>query len=177
MNRHPFFNYPAFTWACWALLAAAQACLIWAGAESHWGDVIALTAISLVIAAILYTRSKLPSFFGFMLAVAAAVNGAGYALQLWHDETLFDEIVHAFTTFAGMAAIGWSLRDNDRLAASPVRLLSSVIAIGLALGVLWEVFEWAIGIIGRPKDTAIDLLMDAVGAVAAAAMIWQLKSR
>lgn len=176
MKDYSFLDHPAFMWACRALLVAALACLVWASAASHWGDMIALTAIALVIGATLYAKSKLPSFLGFMLAVAATVNGAGYALQLWHDETLFDEIVHAFTTFAGMAAIGWSLRDNDRFAGSTKRLLSSVVAIGLALGVLWEILEWAIGIIGRPKDTAIDLLMDCAGAAAAGLMLCRIRS-
>ncbi len=159
------------------MLLAAVALLVWSIATAHWGDAIALGAIALVLGAILYEKSRLPSLFGLLLAIAAAVNGSGYALQLWHDETLFDEIVHFFTTFAGMMAIGWSLRCRDLLGRSPARLAISVVAIGLALGVVWEIFEWAIGIIGRPRDTAIDLLMDGAGALVAAAILWWMVPR
>ena len=39
----------------------------------------------------------------------------------------------------------------------------------LAMGLLWEGFEWVIGIIGSPRDTAVDLAMDVLGGLLAAA--------
>jgi len=177
MTVSRLIDHRVFFWTNGAMLLAAVALLVWSIATAHWGDAIALGAIAVVLGAILYERSKLPSLLGLLLAIAAAVNGAGYALQLWHDETLFDEIVHFFTTFVGMLAIGWSVRNRDILAQSPTKLAISVVAIGLALGVVWEIFEWAIGIIGRPRDTAIDLLMDGAGALVAAAILWWLVPR
>jgi hypothetical protein len=84
---------------------------------------------------------------------------------------LFDEIVHAFTTFAGMAAIGWALvRRRGTPAHSRSALSWSLLGLALVLGLLWEAFEYWIGIIGTPKDTAIDIAMDMAGAALAAAL-------
>ena len=172
MTVSRLLDHRLFFWTSGAMLVAAAGLLAWSVATARWGDAMALGAIAAVLGVILYARPTLPSLLGLLLGIAAAVNGAGYALQLWHDETLFDEIVHFFTTFAGMMAIGWSLRHRNLLGKSAGRLAISVVAIGLALGVVWEVFEWAIGIIGRPHDTAMDLLMDAAGALLAAAVLW-----
>ena len=51
------------------------------------------------------------------------------------------------------------------------RVFLAFAAIGLLLGLLWKAIEWIIGIIGGRTDTLLDLSMDAVGALAAAALI------
>lgn len=109
-------------------------------------------------------------FYWALLAVAALINAAGYLLGLWHDETLFDELVHFYTSFAGIAAIGRLALAKEwlpRAASRPLALL----AIGLALGIAWEAFEYAIGIIGSRHDTLMDLAMDGAGALLATALI------
>jgi len=169
-----WIDHRAFAWLSRGLLAAVVAGLSWACAMASWADAVASAAIAAVIAAILFGWPRLPSLLAFLLAVAATVNGAGYAFKLWHDETLFDEVVHAFTSFAGMAAIGWALLQRQPQAGSHARLIANVIGIGFALGILWECFEWLIGIIGRPRDTAIDLLMDGAGILAAAVLVARL---
>ena len=108
------------------------------------------------------TALRKPSFYAALLALAALVNLAGYLFSLWHEETIFDEAVHAFTSFALVAAIG-------RARAARTRTLSvwAQLGIALVLGVAWEVFEWMVGMIGTMRDTAIDLAMDAAGGLAA----------
>lgn len=97
-----------------------------------------------------------------LLALAALINGAGYAFTLWHDRTAFDEAVHCYTSFAIVAAVGrYAFPRSSSLA---------LIIFGIAIGVGWEIFEWAIGIIGDPYDTMGDLLMDGLGAALAAAL-------
>lgn len=113
-------------------------------------------------------------FFIALIAVAVLVNAAGYLFTLWHDETVFDELVHFYTTFSGVAGIGrlalekWPVRE-------PFSRWWALLAIGLALGILWEIFEWTIGIIGNRRDTLIDLAMDVIGAATAAAFIKLVK--
>ncbi|MDQ3481895.1 MAG: hypothetical protein M3448_00535 [Pseudomonadota bacterium] len=98
------------------------------------------------------------------------MNAAGYLLSLWHDETLFDEAVHFYTSFAVVAAIGWlALRGASPRRSPPTWWV--LVAAGVLLGLAWEAFEWAIGIIGSGHDTMMDLAMDTAGAGAAAALL------
>ncbi len=105
-----------------------------------------------------------------LLAIAGLINTAGYLFNLWHDKTIFDEAVHMFTTFAGIAAIGF-LGHRAGWLPSGARRWFAMLALGLVLGIAWEFFELAIGIIGSPRDTIIDLAMDVLGAFAAAVLI------
>lgn len=107
--------------------------------------------------------------FVLLFVIAGAVNAAGYVLSLWHETTPFDEIVHAFTSFSACAAAGWLILARTQMlqAGETGKVVLAVLAIGLVLGVLWELFEWAIGIIGGVEDTTADLLLDGLGAAAA----------
>ena len=109
-------------------------------------------------------------FYGGLLVVAALLNAAGYALNLWREATIFDEVVHFFTTFVVTAAIG-RLVVATRSVPNLTRLGVLMIASALFLGIAWEGFEWLIGIIGATRDTVMDLIMDMVGAVFAALLI------
>ncbi len=124
---------------------------------------------ALVALAILFMMAKtgLPRIFTALFLIACAVNAAGYVFTLWHEETAFDETVHAFTSFTIAAAAGWYLVVRNDVASDPPRQVAMITAIGLVVGVLWEIFEWAIGIIGTRRDTIIDLVMDIIGSVAA----------
>lgn len=111
-----------------------------------------------------------PTFYALLLVIAALVNLAGYLLGLWHNDTLFDELVHLFTSFAGLAAIGRYLIVARAIRPSK-KLVASLLALTLTLGVAWELFEWLIGIIGDSRDTLIDLVMDLAGGGLAAVLV------
>jgi len=114
-----------------------------------------------------------------LLIVAATVNAAGYILGLWHERTLFDEIVHAFTTFAGMTALIWMATRDGRVlnGASALSVIAFALLAGFILGLVWEGFEWLIGIIGNQRDTLVDLAMDSLGAVAAGVLFTAYRAR
>ncbi len=105
----------------------------------------------------------------FLLCLVVAVNVAGYVLNLWRERTMFDELVHAATSFAGMAALMWvAARRARRLnGMRGIAVVATALVAGLILGLAWEGFEWLIGIIGDQRDTLIDLAMDCLGAAAA----------
>lgn len=109
-------------------------------------------------------------FYWALLGLALLINAAGYGLTLWHDETVFDEVVHAFTSFACVAAIGRILVGRRAVQPSG-KLMLLLLFLGICLGVVWEVFEWLIGIIGNRHDTLIDLAMDVIGTLVAALLI------
>ena len=60
------------------------------------------------------------------------------------------------------------MRDGRLLdGASALSVVVSALLAGLILGLVWEGFEWVIGIIGNQRDTVVDLAMDCLGAVMA----------
>ncbi len=113
-------------------------------------------------------------FYLALLAGAVLVNSGGYLLTLWHEETVFDEAVHFYTSFAVVAGIG-RVAAGRRVFAGNASPWFVLLILGVVLGVLWELFEWAIGIIGSRRDTMIDLGMDVAGAALASALIAWLR--
>lgn len=109
------------------------------------------------------------------LAAAWLANAAGYLFGLYPRFAWFDEAVHAYTTFALTLVLSLYLYGAVLTGArSHALLLVLVVAsVGLALGALWEVGEWGFDqlvagdVIRGKRDTILDLVMDAGGALAA----------
>ncbi len=110
-----------------------------------------------------------------LLAIAVVVNIAGYLFNLYDRLWWFDEVLHGYTIGAitlvlGLALYGTVLTGVD---ARPVLLVLVIAAVGLAVGALWEVGEWAYdqvvagNAIKGKRDTILDMIMDTFGALAA----------
>ena len=97
MSACQFVKYPAFLWALRAIAVAAACLAAWHVAMGAWPFALTWIAIAALAAACAVFSEKLPPFFGSMVTLAAVVNGAGYTVGLWQQETSFDEAVHAFT--------------------------------------------------------------------------------
>jgi len=171
-------DHPALRTASWLIVAGLAA----AGAYPLTVDTVegaVLLGLAVLGGAALHFQRALPSGIILLLIVAATVNAAGYILGLWHERTMFDEIVHAFTTFAGMTALIWLATRDGRLLhrASAFSVVESAFLAGLVLGLVWEGFEWAIGIIGNQRDTLVDLAMDSLGAVTAVLIFAGFRTR
>lgn len=158
-------------YAAYALTAASLVAAVWLALLGKWYEAAIMAGF--VVAAVVFGRSRdrLPSVFTFLFTLAAAINAAGYVLELWDSPVWFDEAVHVFTPFAVVAAIGWLMVKRGDTAADvrPWRYIGKILLIGFSIGVLWEGFEWAIGIVGSLRDSVIDLVMDMIGAALAAA--------
>lgn len=165
----PGLDRPAFRWMAGALLLGAAGGTLYLATEGRWIHAAALGALVLIGTTLMAVRHRLPAFFTLLFVAAGLVNALGYILTLWHEGTVFDEAVHAFTSFTLCAAAGWLLVSRTALVGegNSLRLILAVVLTGLVLGVLWEALEWIIGIIGGPRDTMMDLVMDLAGAVAA----------
>lgn len=160
-----------------ALTATGTAYYLFIG---HWFEALGLSAVLAIGLGFVLARDRLPTLFPLLFIIAGLVNALGYTLGLWVEHTPFDESVHAFTSFTGCAAAGWLLLRRTRWLEGdePVRLTLAVMAIGAVLGVLWEGFEWLIGIIDGPRDILIDLIMDLIGAFAAGLFVaWVARAR
>ena len=162
-------DHPSFRWMSAAALVAAAGGGLYLAWHERWMEAGALGAVAVLGAIFMAARDRLPAIFTFLFVAAGLVNALGYILSLWHEATLFDEAVHAFTSFTLSAAAGWLLVGSTGLLdrGESLRIVFAVAGTGLILGLMWEAFEWAIGIIGGPRDTVMDLVMDLSGAVAA----------
>lgn len=87
----------------------------------------------------------------------------------------FDEIAHSYTSFAvtlTLAVIAYRRADRH-FSQHRGDLFIVALAFGLALGALWEVFEWVV-LPGDFKDSPVsDLVYDGIGSMFAAAIsVW-----
>lgn len=137
--------------------------------QGQWYDALAVGALSFVALVVVSAGKKVPRIFTLLLLGASLVNVGGYAFELWHDPPWFDEAVHAYTSFAVSAVVGWILIIATRAEERLSLFAAAIFVIGILIGVVWEIIEWAVGIIGSINDTLINLGMDALGAAAAAA--------
>lgn len=150
------------TWAG-VLLIAALLAKAWIARQPNlvWAMGIFLVATL----ALQLLRNRLPGSFIFMLVLAALLNGAGGTYDWFNVYAWFDESVHTYTGFAGMAAIGhvWAGDGDARGERRRERLVWWCAGLGLVLGIGWEVIEEVIGDL-EFWDTASDLVLDTIGA-------------
>lgn len=143
------------------------------------GSGAALLGLAALAGLALRLQRALPSSIMLLLFAVAAGNAAGYVINLWQERTMFDEVIHALTTFAVMTALIWVTARDTRLLndLSGLAVVASALMAGLILGLAWEGFEWLVGIIGNQRDTLIDLGMDSLGAVAAGLLFSSRQAR
>jgi VanZ family protein len=107
--------------------------------------------------------------------VALLINIAGYAWNLYDRFWWYDEFLHFFTPLSLTLLIALYLASTVLIGVRDHTLLFILAAasLGIAVGVLWEVAEWAYDqlvpgnvILGK-QDTINDLILDSLGALLA----------
>lgn len=105
-----------------------------------------------------------------LLASAASSLFGLYEKYWWYDEALHGYFTFALTLVLALYAYGALLAGRRR---HEVLLILTLAGLGLALGTLWEMAEWAYdqavnnnAILGK-KDTIIDMIMDLIGGLTA----------
>lgn len=159
----------------WRMLAWAGVFLIAALLVRVWQAqrpdlVMAMSIFLAATLAIQLLLKQLPSLFAFMLVVAALLSGAGGVFDWFEAFRWYDEAVHTYTGFAGMAAIGYLYARRRTLPRS--HLVWWCTGMGLLLGSGWEVIEGLIGDL-EAVDTASDIVLDTAGAALGGAFAWQ----
>lgn len=110
-----------------------------------------------------------------ILGLAILVNVAGFVWDLYDRFDWFDEVLHAYTTFALTLPVVLLLYDVTLKGAHtyPILFVLTAASLGVSIGVLWEIAEWAYdqmvpanAILGK-LDTIIDLAMDILGSIVA----------
>lgn len=166
-------NARGYSIAGWVGLALMAAAVIWLGWQANWlGFAISLLFL-IASAAFMINRSRFPALFDLLFVIAALANGAGWVWELYSEVIGYDEIVHAYTTFAASLSLGFALYYSARAHLRTIAFGVAIVTMGIAAGAVWEMFEWAII---HVKDPVTDLMVDSIGAILAGIFgAWALK--
>lgn len=169
-----------YQFAAWACIAAVAAGTVLEAVRQDWSGVIFMSVFLLSAVVFVLQRSRLPLLFSFLFALAALINGAGWVFNFWERIPGYDPVAHAFTTFAGALAIGFLTFHSTRMHFQEHgwSFAISIAAFGLALGGLWEIFEWSIGVEQTYQSVVVDLIADSIGSLIAGGLaVWAVRSQ
>ncbi|MBD3885316.1 hypothetical protein IFO70_26670 [Phormidium tenue FACHB-886] len=177
-------NWQGYRIAAWSGQALLGVAVLAAIVQKNGLNALALACFLIASLIFVMRDDRLPTLFDFLFVVAALLNAGGWVWGLFYQPGAYDEITHAFTTFAITLAFSfWVYRSMLTIFRQHKLLyLLTIASFGIAIGALWEVVEWSAGkilateVIGSLDDTIIDLLMDSLGAgLAALTSLWTLQ--
>lgn len=156
--------YPAALWLGIVLTAAAALAL---AALGRWGGAAVLTGFAGATLWFLH-EMRLPALYGLLFVASALVNACGWAFGFFRTVWFYDDAAHVFTAFTVALTFGFLAYHSVRVTLSEKGwvYVVAITSFGLSAGALWEIAEWLF--LGPLADTASDLVMDGIGALAAA---------
>jgi len=180
LTRDDLRRHKAMTWVCLALLAAVAAALWLTDRRgAAMGTLAALAGcLGLVLpprermAALPARLRRLPRSFDAAPIMATLLSIPGFGLNWFYGANPYDEVVHFVSGILAGAVFGGLMMTDGRTRARS-RLGWLGLVFGLALGVSWEAFEWAIAIIGGWTDTWTDIALTTLGSGIGAAFTRQ----
>ena len=154
---------------------------LWLGTLIHaarWPELRMAACFFLPLVLMLLIPHGLPPL---MLAIGTAcflVSAAGWSLDWYSDFWWFDVAVHALNPFALTAASMFMFWKAELLPAPGAgRFVLWSAALGLILGIAWELFELTFLQLTWP-DTILDLVMDSSGAALGGWFaFWMIRAR
>jgi hypothetical protein len=123
----------------------------------------------------MHTTPKNQILVWSLAALALLLNLAGYLLNLFEKIHWYDDVVHAYTSFAWTLLLALFLYDAvlKGVEVHPILYVLTVAGLGIGLGAVWEIIEWSYDqmvagnvILGK-TDTILDLILDLLGATLA----------
>jgi uncharacterized membrane protein YjdF len=152
--------------------------------------IINLAASSIAVVGARFVNLPRPYDLAFIGAMT--LTGWGEALGLYDRFTHYDSVVHFLVPFAiapivyillARAEVVPHLRDTSER-RHHLGVFVVTLALGLAIGALWEIFEWTSdhvagsSLVQGETDTVSDLLADACGAAAGGVLLllWSIFS-
>lgn len=177
-------NWRGYRVAAWVGQALLTIAVIAAISQGNWQNALGLAVFLAASLAFVVMDDRLPALFDFLFVLAALLNAGGWVWGLFYQQGPYDEIVHAFTTFAVTLALSFLAYSSMLTIFRNHKLLYllTITSFGIAIGALWEIAEWTAGIVLSTEviesldDTIIDLIMDSLGAaIAALTSLWALQ--
>ena len=157
-----------------------------AAALAATGDAAGAFNLGLAFAVLVAARlANLPRVYDLAAIVALAFTQGGEALGLYDAIEWYDRVVHVVVPLLASQIIYLCLArmevmpdpSQETLPRHEAGMLIAVFALGLAVGALWEIFEWSSdGLFGSElsegnTDTVGDLIADACGSLAGGALM------
>ena len=163
----PVVNSGTYRTLAWIGVALQAAALVAVLVMARRSGVPSLATFLVLSVAFLLLQDRLPSLLTLLVIVAAVANAAGWAFNLYQKFAPFDELIHTFTAFTGMAALGYLGWTQGYIKAAPgsAKFVLIVAVAGLVLGIGWELIE-IIFLNITWTDSLVDLLVDTIGAAA-----------
>jgi hypothetical protein len=163
-------------------LAFAVGAVAFAAAGDVAGTFNLLLAFAVLVAARL---ANLPRVYDLAVIVAFAFTQGGEALNLYDAIAWYDRVVHFVVPMLASQVVYLCLArievmpdpSQETLPRHEAGMFVAVFALGLAVGALWEIFEWSSdGLFGSAlsegnTDTVGDLIADACGSLAGGALM------
>jgi hypothetical protein len=128
-----------------------------------------------------YADINIPVRLEFLLFLALFLHVGGGALGLYNMFWSWDMLTHFVSTFmlALMGFVLFALVNARRVLVdlTPARIIVITMVIAMSLGLIWEGMEMAADILVDLRaaddinDTLLDLVMDAIGGLAAALLL------
>ena len=177
MSSTNWRGYRIAAWVGQFLLAIA---IVVSVTQANWIGVLILAGFLGASVAFVVMDDRLPTLFDFLFVVAALLNAGGWVWGLFYQPGPYDEITHAFTTFSITLALSFLVYNPMLTVFRNHRLLYllTITSFGIAIGAIWEIFEWVTALINSIDDTIGDLIMDTLGAgVAALVSLWALQEQ
>jgi hypothetical protein len=144
------------------------------------GDATAAFIVAIFLAlsfAYLLRDDPRPHLFDVLFALAAVLGALGYVFGLFDARVPYDKPVHAFTTFSVSLAFFFLFYRGAVPRQRAVALATSVFTLGVTVGAFWEIFEWFFVDQFTMADTIGDLVVDSIGALAAALVALFIRRR
>ena len=150
------------------------------------GDAAGAFNLGLAFAVLVAARlANLPRLYDLAAIVALMFTQGGEALGLYDAVEWYDRVVHVVVPLLASQIIYLCLArievmpdpSQETLPRHELGMLIAVFALGLAVGALWEIFEWSSdGVFGSElsegnTDTVGDLIADACGSLAGGALM------
>lgn len=165
--------------AAWVGIAALVAAVVVTAVRGEWLGMVILAGFLVASVAFVVAEDRLPALFDLLFVLAAIFNAGGWVWNLYDRIAPYDEIAHAYTTFAITLSFGflayYAVREH--FVRYEALFVLAIVSFGVAVGAVWEIVEWLCDIIHLLSDTIIDLIMDTIGALAAGAVgLWALRT-
>lgn len=141
--------------------------------------IVALVLLAVVLGLILTKRFV--SSISWLVPIMLLLYGAGSYLHLFERVNNYDKLVHTYSAFLVTYIIAVVYRDMlaHMQKKNLLWYLLAVASFGIAVGALWEIFEYFIQFPVHAHlnlgtfDTITDLIADTVGAVIGSIVSWR----
>ncbi|HKG24501.1 MAG TPA: hypothetical protein VKB09_02585, partial [Thermomicrobiales bacterium] len=158
------------------------------GFTNYWGymvfQIVITIAVVLTLSVVFAPEGGLPWYTHLVVTATTWFDTLGTAGHMYDRYDVYDKITHfagGVAITAAAASVFYALMIRGVLSWSLARRLLTAVAISVAVGGIWEFYEYFGDVLfstGRHAgrlDTLYDLISDTTGSLVIVILIWQLE--